>query len=688
MSTATAPSVSTNEPGQSSEASSIENSDDLVSSNSLPDEEVDKELDSLRSDLEFLPFKIDGQQDIGVLAYHALSSVEDLTKEPHQLFEKTVAAIKEVRDRKVTLLKKRIADNAVRLDDFRNQVHTGDTQLAAQETQLAQCQTQLASAEADGSRERLLIIADMARRFRETDDTPRANPTEVSVERVVSPNNTNTGTIPGLPSSEKEARIAYLWNRILPYRKDYDEARAMTRALESHGISFFGARLLVWSGLSILFGAGGAIGALLQESDIGDHLLERLLAAIQTRLAFAPVSAGTPTTGWSVLQGIGIGWLMIGVFFLLSLGLLWIITSARKKLAIDDDGETGEYRLGSAKSTLSPWSIGIFKAIFEGETAILRLLPGFAICAMGLLLILAVGPNFQSNPPSVAFSVTKTSVGVVFAIAVAMIAQLLFTFSIFPIIRQRLLNNESLALITPRKAVLFFVFFVGAAAAVIALGPMISGLSAVANGPRPKLPTHIVWFVASTALLLSCCVLSLGNVFRGIYLRSKWVETHLMRLEIQLADKLKVRSESSDKEDSRPETSALNETVGAPIDHKWRVDLDSDTILKRILLSGVFSPEEIRPLVDCQTKTESLANSFRMAQERLAVLREAKTELTRNIWARERSTSNYENRIARVEQQAAGLLLIVEHRYLQVVRLRSEGYGVAQAAYGTRKESV
>ena len=497
-----------------------------------------------------------------------------------------------------------------------------------------------------------------------------------------------------LPASQNEARIAYLWTRLLRYREEHEEARRLTAGLERSGVSYVGARFLVWSGFSILLGAGGAVGALLQESDIGQHILERLLGSIQYRLGFIrPSASGTAwdmVTNRDLLPGLGTGLGIILGFVLIILALLYGIGQVKEHIKItdtDDDEDPTPARASQAQTADStPFTVGIIRVIVDGERSVLKVLPGLAIFALGVLFFLAIGPNFYGPGNTIAFSLTRTSVGVVFALAVAAIVQVLFIFSLFPGIRTRLLKDEPISVLSPRAAVVIVIVFVVVSSCVFAFGPVVQTTQPIVSAssgnmtPRvPQFPAHIVWFIATTGLLLSCSILSIGNIFRGVYLRAQWLEQKLFRLQVRLADKIK------DPEPIQP-LSSLGTTIdsdalGTTIDHKWRGDFNSDLVLKRIVLSGVFSADELAPVFDSYTAFAKCEAACDQLDAKLDQLRGERDQLIKEIYSREKSSNNYENRISRLQRQGAMMTIAIEQRYQDVCRQLREGYYISQTAY-------
>jgi peptidoglycan hydrolase CwlO-like protein len=664
-----------------------------------PDEEVDSDLDNLEKQLDLSTFRESDHHEIGALAFHVNAQLSDLETEPTTVYKKATEEIEAVRSAKVNFLKKRIDENSTKLTAFRARLEKVEAKIATVEPVLDQARSAQSNGWAKAVRERLAVIAELARKKQQGSEKPKgsdlavAPESEVIQRRPLYPLNENLIEV---PASQNEARIAYLWNRILQYRKDHEDARLLTTGLERNGITYLGARFLVWCGFSILIGAGGSIGALL-ESNIGSNMLERFLGAVQLRLGFiVPNPAHTEwsmVTNRELLPGIGIGLLITLGFVAIILLLLFITGLVKRRL--DISGEEDEDASTSARSgqtaDATPLTAGFLPIILDGQRAIMKWLPGFAIFAIGLLLFLAIGPNFYAQGSTITVALTRTSVGVVFALAIAAIAQVLFVFSVFPILRERLVAGKSLGLISPRAAITTVLMFVVVSSCAFAFGPVFSTVRTVtaasmlvtplpATASVPQAPADIVWFIASTGLLLSCCILSLGNVFRGIYLHGKWVETKLFRLEVKLADKIRdlAPAPSAPTAPSEPvETDALATEIG----HKWRSDIDSDVVLKRILLSGMFSAQELALLFDSHTELVRLEENCRQIESQLKRLQAEKFQIEKDIWSRERSTNNYESRITRLEQQAAGLRVQMDCRYQHVLRLLREGYRTAKAAY-------
>lgn len=641
----------------------------------VPEEEIDRELQELETCLkaEILASEAGDYRNLGVLAYQAGISQPDMQADPKTLFDLAIAQVEHVRKTKVDQLSARIGTNNARLGALRTELDSLNVAIAGHRKTIETAAQGCAEAWKDATKQRLLLIGMLAKR--QVSETAADQERQES-EPSRAPLYALDQNVQELPSSPREARLAYLWRRIIECKRDHDESRQLVTALERNGISHGFSRFLTWAGYTIMAGAGGAIGALLQESDIGNHLLERLFAAVQLRLGFVKEVDG-------ILRAVSVSdqWegLFTGVGIVVVLSLVLVITllgfAVLRRKVDPEAGDEDEFdkKVDQAHDS-GPFGKSVWSFLFRGDISLLRLVPGVVIGGVGLVLFLALGPSFASNENTVAFSVTRTSIGFVVALAVVCIVQILFAFSLFPAIRTRLLNGEGLQFMSNKAAVTVVLIFVFLTTLTIAMGP------AWAKSTAPKDPwsTHIVWLATATCLLLSCATLSLGNFFRGIHGRGKYVDRLLRQWETKFAEK--IPDPEADRAQKR-NVDELAKPLDTEITHKWRADFDSDSVLRRIVLSGAFDSAELTSLFESHTELTKRIEKSKALETELKRLTDEELRCESEIKSVTKSTNNYENRIAKLEQQAAGVKLLLHERFFRTRRCLDEGYRIAAAAY-------
>jgi hypothetical protein len=409
---------------------------------------------------------------------------------------------------------------------------------------------------------------------------------------------------------------------------------------------------------------------------------------------------------------------LVAVFAIVALSG-WVTRTIWRKREQDEDDDTGTPKPQAAAFDhktdqpldSDPFRKSILRTLFSGEEAIAGAVPGFAVAILGLLFFLALAPNLLESGNALAISLTKTSIGFVFALAVAALMQLLFVFSIYPLILEKLSAGEKLALFQPASIARGLFGLIAVTTLTMTSMPIIWGLlppapapptaSTVSSetaktdsampskAPRMNWPSGIVWFVTSTGLLLSCSVLAVGNTFLGVYKREEWIERHLRWTETKFIEQIQQKERPAppppiilnaakpDPPTAQPQEEPLDTEIG----QKWRFDLDSDVVLKRLLLGGHFKLDDLKPLIDACTEYTSAADKYERAKARQEELAAEVAGLESAIFSREKSSLNYENRILRLERQASALRLLLHERRKVRDRLLVEGYRIAQQAY-------
>ncbi len=515
-----------------------------------------------------------------------------------------------------------------------------------------------------------------------------------------------------LPPTYTDVRIATLWRRILRARSEWDSSRKLTLALERCAISRPMTRFLLASGYLVIGAAGGALGNLLQESDIGNHSLEQLLSGIQMRLGFAGAN-GTgpwwPSSG--PLVSLAFSALLILAIVGAILGTLKLISLASKALRLDSPEltpEDGNFHEHEAEEP-SMLSKRFYRSVLEGQRRILTVVPGIALALFGLCLFLAVAPTFAGS----AVSVTKSSIGFVIAVAFAAAAQVLFRLTIYPTIRERLTGPIALSVL-PAKVWLVYVAAVFLLTGAMAFGPAIersfetstvlnpsaakgsstsNAQASSANTPdvrpvapsspeRPRWALHTVWFLTASTLLIACMTLAFGSSFAGSFREESRIRKILFDMEESLAKTMPGWQRNRTRADHRAqEHRAATRPVGVTYGTDWLERDAIDLFMERCVTSAAFDQDGIKELIRQHALCVAAVRRLGHARSALEQTNSRVDQIAGFIGSTEKSTRTYENNLLRIQQQADGICLLLLTKHQDRVRMLSEGFAAARRAY-------
>ena len=515
-----------------------------------------------------------------------------------------------------------------------------------------------------------------------------------------------------LPPTYTDVRIATLWRRILRARFEWDDSRKLTLGLERCAISRPMTRFLLASGYLVIGAAGGALGNLLQESNIGNQSLEQLLAGIQSRLGFAGVNGSGPwwpSTG--PLVNLAFSALLILAIVGAILGTLKLISIASKALRLDSPEmkpEDSNFHENEAEEP-SMLSKRFYRSVLEGQRRILTVVPGIALGLFGLCLFLAVAPTFAGSP---AISVTKSSIGFVIAVAFAAVAQVLFRLTIYPTIRERLTGPTAQSVL-PAKVWLVYVGAVFVLTGAIAFGPSIErsfeipimlnpvasqGPSTLplANSPttpaaspvaaalpeRPRWASHTVWFLTASTLLIACMTLAFGSSFAGSFREESRIRRILFDMEESLAKTMPGWQRNRTRADNRnQEQRVAARPVGVTYGTDWLERDAVDLFMERCITSGAFDQAGIKDLICQHALCVAALRRLGHARSALDQTKSRVDQIAGLIASAEKSTRTYQNNLLRIQQQADGICLLLLTKHQDRVRMLSEGFAAARQAY-------
>ena len=698
---------------------------------SPPEEDYDSEL----TDLNLPTFNDQNYKELGANASLALQSLPEALSGHKAIYSQWTASIDRILEFKSGILNGRILQNEQKIAEFKNDISVSEIQLATLRSRVEQRQTEVFGLEHSVKAEAIQILAEFAVPLR-TQNATNAALSSGSAAPPASSLNKLLGNAPidllvsstALPENPRLAQVLFLRDRLMRMKELRSASARWVDGFRTNGVTDSVVRAYVWSGYTLLAGAGGVLGTLLQNADLNSHYLEHLFFGIQQRLGFVGVGdSATVISGFHLLflLATSISSLAVIMFavFLVVAGLSY---AKSRLVAGANDNEssfvTAQLRRAPAADA-GPIGSGIISVILQGQKPLAQLLPGLFVFMSGLLMFLALAPSFDprgNNREFSAIPITKSSVGFVLALAITTLAHFIVSFGVLPILRTKIEAGLPLSLLGPRTAFLLYVVVIVGLVGCLAVGmrlhksdipsatsttigsgvvasveptktlPSPSGIPPSTSPASPPISwgATISWSAAALLLCFACMTLALGTTISGIFREESFHRSKCNEIEQNIVGQLE--SLATGWPDCNHEVGIVS-TAAKPENRAFQPfrategPFAGDPILQGLLESGLLPPVRFSSIAKSLSELSVALSDLRLSLSRISSLEEQRKTAKDYLFSRERSTYNYQNRLARMEQQAIALKLLLAERYQRAEADFTEGFSVAEQAFRSSK---